>query len=261
MKKNHGIPEHEVYRLKGKKHNACLCIPVLNEGEKIKKQLEKIKKGNYKVDVIVCDWGSSDGSTKPALLKKLGVTTLLVRKEPGFQATQLRIAFWYALSVGYEYILQIDGNNKDGVEFIPDFIKALSEGNYYVQGSRFIKGGLHKRTPNERYFGIRYIASPLLSLAAGKYYTDVTNGYRGYLACYLVHPSVVPFRDNFKRYSLNFYLTVRANQLRLPSKEIPVSRIYPEGTVPTKMTTMKSKLALLSEVVEVVLGKHHPKFT
>ena len=77
------------------------------------------------------------------------------------------MAFAYALRQGYDGILQIDGNNKDGFEAIPEFIKGLQEGYDYVQGSRFIKGGVATNTPWARWFGVRFLASPILSIGSG----------------------------------------------------------------------------------------------
>ena len=54
------LPGYEVRELGLRKTKYCICIPVLNEGEKIKKQLEKMKKYTKLVDIIIADWGSTD---------------------------------------------------------------------------------------------------------------------------------------------------------------------------------------------------------
>ena len=252
------LPGYEVRELGLRKTKYCICIPVLNEGEKIKKQLEKMKKYTKLVDIIIADWGSTDGSTDPKFLKEQGVRTLLVNKSFGFQATQLRMAFAYAMKEGYKGVIQIDGNDKDGVSAIPVFIKALNDGFDYVQGSRFIKGGKAVNTPPLRLVGIKLIAAPIISLAARFRYTDITNGFRAYSRNYLLHSQVKPFRNIFVRYSLNFYLAVRANQLRLKTKEIPVTRRYPKGKTPTKISFLKGNYIMLSEMLKASLGFYHP---
>ena len=255
---NWQIPKFELIELAPRRTKYCICIPIKNEGAKIKKQLKRMASYLKLADLIISDWGSTDGSTEPKLLKKSGVRTLLIKKSEGKQAAQLRIGFAYALSEGYGGIIQIDGNNKDGVSAIPRFIKALDEGYDYIQGSRFIKGGKEINTPFLRRFGIRFITSPILSIAARHWYTDVTNGFRAYSKRYLLHPKVKPFRNIFVSYALNFYLCVRANQLGFKTKEIPVSRKYPKGKVPTKMSSLKSQADLLVEVLQTAFGYYHP---
>ena len=259
ISKNRELPKFDLHVFKSRKTKYCICIPIINEGEKIKKQLAEMKKIIPLADVIIADGGSTDNSTSPKLLKRFGVRTLLIKKSPGRQATQLRMAFAYALDEGYKGIIQMDGNNKDGINAIPSFIKALDQGYDYIQGSRFIKGGKAINTPFRRSIGIRYFVSPVLSLASKYWYTDVTNGFRAYSRKYLLHLDVKPFRNIFVSYSLNFYLTVRANQLMLKTKEIPVTRKYPKGKIPTKMSGLGSELNLFSEVLKTALGYYYPQ--
>lgn len=260
IKKNtEQLPTYQIYQFRKKQTKYCICIPVLNEGEKIKKQLQKMLPYSKLADIIIADWGSNDGSTEKSFLKKMNVRTLLILKSPGRQGTQLRMAFSYALREGYQGIIQIDGNNKDGVQAIPTFIKALDEGFDYVQGSRFIKGGKAINTPPMRYFAVRILAAPILSLGARYWYTDVTNGFRGYSSKYLLHPKVKPFRNIFTAYELNMYLTVRANQLGLRTKEIPVERKYDPGRVHTKISFFKGNLNFLLSQLKATLGYYNPE--
>lgn len=186
------------------------------------------------------------------------IRSLITLKDSGRQGSQLRIAFSYALKEGYKGIIQIDGNNKDGIEAVPNFIKTLDDGFDYIQGSRFIEGGEAVNTPILRYLAVRLLASPILSLGAGYNYTDVTNGFRGYSKKYLTHPKVQPFRDIFINYELNMYLTVRANQLGLKTKEIPVSRKYAKGKVHTKISLLKGNLNFLLSQLKAAFGCYNP---
>lgn len=257
--KNWQVPKFETLELKQKKSKYCVCIPVLNEGEKIKKQLQRLLPFSEMADIIIADWGSTDGSTDPKFLKKMNVRCILTLKDKGRQGTQLRMAFAYALKQGYEGIIQIDGNNKDGVEALPKFIEALDSGFDYTQGSRFIKGGKAVNTPFIRWLAVRFIGSPLLSFGAKYWYTDITNGFRGYSKKYLTHPGVAPFRNIFVGYELNMYLTVRANQLGLKTQEIPVARVYPLGKVPTKISFFKGNLTFLLVIIKTAFSFYAPK--
>ncbi len=257
--KNWQIPKFEIKEFRKKKTKYCICIPVLNEGEKIKTQLKRMLPFSKMVDIVIADWGSTDGSTNPSFLKKMGVRTLLTMQDNGRQGTQLRMGFAYCLKQGYEGIIQIDGNNKDGVEAIPKFIRALDEGFDYVQGSRFIKGGKDINTPPMRFWAVKLLAAPILSFGARYWYTDVTNGFRGYSKKYLLHPGVQPFRKVFVQYEFNMYLTTRANRLGLKTKEIPVSRVYPKGKVNTKISFFKGNLDFLVSQLKAAFGYYAPK--
>ncbi len=252
------LPDNEIYEFRKKQTKYCICIPVLNEGENIKKQLQNMRPFSKLADIIIADWDSTDGSTTKRFLKRMGVRTLLTLKSPGYLGTQLRMGFAYALKQGYKGIIQIDGNNKDGVNAIPRFIKALDEGFDYIQGSRFIKDGVEINTPPLRYLAVRFLASPILSLAANFCYTDVTNGFRAYSKKYLLHPQTQPFRDVFIKYEFNMYLTVRANQLGLKTKEIPVERKYKKGKVNTKISFFRGNFDFLLSQLKAALGKYNP---
>ena len=253
------IVKYEKKEYNEKKTKYCLCIPIINEGDRIKKQLEIAKKHNIDklVDIIICDGDSTDGSTKTTSLKKLGVNTLLIKKDIGKQGAQLRMGFSYALERGYEGIITIDGNNKDSIEDVPKFIKKLDEGYDFVQGSRFIKGGKEKNTPKVRLIALKLIHAPIISLTAGEKFTDTTNNYRAYSKKYLMHPNVQPLRSIFKTYELLAYLSVKASQLGLKTCEVPVTRKYPnKGKTPTKISPLKGNYELLKILFKNALGHY-----
>jgi glycosyltransferase involved in cell wall biosynthesis len=255
------VPDFEYLQLRPRQSKYCLVIPVINEGERLTQQLEEMANlGQMSlVDVVIADGGSTDGSTSSPALNGLGVSALLVKRGPGKLSAQLRMAYAWALEAGYEGIITIDGNGKDGVETIPDFIAALDSGIDYAQASRFIDGGKSSNTPWTRLIAIRVIHAPVLSLAAGKWLTDTTQGYRAYSARYLLHPEVQPFRSLFDRYELLAYLTVRASQLGLRVTEIPTRRIYPDdGSVPTKISSISGNVDLLKTLWSTVTQRYHP---
>lgn len=254
------LPYYQVYDFRKKKTRYCICIPVLNEGEKIKKQIKRMLSFSRNVDIIIADWGSTDGSTNKDFLRKNNIRSLLILKGKGRQSAQLRMAFSYALKEGYEGIIQMDGNNKDGEEGIIHFIKAFDNGYDYIHGSRFIKGGKAVNTPLIRWLGIRLIFSPLLSLASGFWFTDVTNGFRAYSRKYLLDERVKPFRELFNKYELLFYLPVRAGQIHMKMMEVPVIRKYPYNQkAPTKIVGFYGHIDLLLTAIKVALGFYNPK--
>jgi len=254
------VPAFSTHVLSEKHHKHALIIPVINEGIRIQDQLRRVQDAKLPVDVVIADGGSTDGSLQEGFLAEVGVRAKLVKTAPGKLSAQLRIAYAYALCEGYEGIVTIDGNGKDGVEAVQVMIDRLLDGYDYVQGSRYCRGGQAENTPLERTIGNRCIHAPMLSLAGRRWFTDTTNGFRAYSAKYLRDPRVAPFRSVFSNYELLFYLTVRAGQLGLKTCEVPVRRSYPKGEgVPTKITGTSAKAALFKQTVAAARGKFKPQ--
>lgn len=257
-----GVPKFESREYIEKKNKYCVCIPIINEGERIKKELQRAKNAKISeyADIIICDADSTDGCTDDRIMKEFGVNALLVKKDSGKQGAQLRMGFWWALQRGYEGIITIDGNNKDSIEDIPKFVEKLENGYDFIQGSRFIKGGQAINTPFLRLISVKLIHAPIISITAKKKFTDTTNAYRAYSRKYLTDYRVQPLRDIFKTYELLAYLSVRASQLNLKVCEIPVKREYPKvGKIPTKISFLKGNYELLHILFCNLLGKYKVK--
>jgi dolichol-phosphate mannosyltransferase len=252
------LPEFEELRFADARHRHALVIPVINEGERIRAQLLRIRDAGLPVDIVIADGGSTDGSLDAAFLRTIPVHAVLLKTGPGRLSAQLRMAYAWCLQNGYEGIVTVDGNGKDGVEAVHDFVGHLLAGYDYVQGSRYLPGGFRENTPLERTIGNRFIHAPLMSLAGRRWYTDTTNGFRAYSARYLRDPRVAPFRDIFMNYELLFYLTVRAGQLGFQTCEQPVWRSYPaQGAIPTKISSWRAKLSVLVQTLAAATGRYH----
>ena len=256
-----GVPRFECTEYEEKTKDYVILIPIINEGERIIKELRRACK--YQVsdyaDVVICDGGSTDGCTEEKRLKKLKVNTLLIKQDTGKQGAQLRMGIWWALRRGYRGVITIDGNNKDSIEDVPRFIEKLKEGYDLVQGSRFVKGGRAVNTPFIRTVSVRLIHAPVISLTARHHFTDTTNAFRGYSAGYLEDWRVQPLRDVFMTYELLAYLSVRATQIGMKACEIPVTRAYPKtGKTPTKISFFKGNSELLKILLKNARGAYNP---
>ena len=257
-----GVPDFECYEWREKSSDSCLLIPVINEGTRIKNELERaFSHGVHKIcDIVILDGGSTDGSVERNILEPLGVNSLLIKKGPGKQGAQLRMGLWWAFKRQYRNILTIDGNDKDSIESVPLFIEKLDAGYDLVQGSRFLKGGKAVNTPLSRLLAVKLIHAPVISLTAGQHFTDTTNAFRGYSSKYLCDPRTKPLRDIFTGYELLAYLSVRATQLGYRACEVPVARVYPEkGKVPTKISPIKGNADLMKILIKNAFGAYKPK--
>lgn len=236
----------------------CVVIPVLNEGTRIQRLLDRISEHDVTriADVLVVDGGSTDGSLEPDFLRSRGVRGLLVKLGPGRLSAQLRCAYAFALYQGYEGIVTIDGNDKDDPEAIARFVSALGDGIDFVQASRFIAGGKAVNTPRARDLGIRLVHAPALSWASGFPWTDTTQGFRAYSRRLLEDPRIAPFRDVFAGYELLAYLSYRAPRLGYRCLELPTTRRYPPGKVPTKISGIRGNLQVLSVLFNACIGRY-----
>ncbi len=256
-----GVPIFEAVEYQPKNKEYVLLIPIINEGDRIAKELTRAKQHHIAdfVDIVICDGGSTDGCTADNKLRSLDVNTLLVKKDTGKQGAQLRMGMWWALKRGYKGIITIDGNDKDSIEDVPVFIQKLEAGYDFIQGSRFIKGGHAINTPLVREIAVRFIHAPIISITARQRFTDTTNAYRGYSIKYLTDARVQPFRDVFMTYELLAYLSVRASQLGLKACEVPVTRAYPKiGKVPTKISFFGGNWELLKILFKNMIGAYNP---
>jgi len=254
------FPDFIVDEIAKKKSKYCVCVFVINEGERIQKQINAMKKYSKDIDIVIADGGSTDGSLERDFLTKNGVRALLTKKGKGKLSAQMRMAFAWALHEGYEGVVVVDGNGKDDISAIPDFTKHLSDGFDHIQGSRFIPGGHAINTPLSREIGLHLIHAPLISLAARRRHTDTTNGFRGYSAKLLADPRVDVFRDIFQTYELHYYLAIESSRRKdFKVTETPVTRTYPKtGKTPTKISPVKGNLHVLGVLFRAVAGKYKP---
>lgn len=253
------LPEFDRTEFASRAHPYCVCVFVINEGERIQRQLEKMQPWSDRLDLVIADGGSTDGSLMPDFLRSRGVRALLTKTGSGFLGAQMRMAFAWALDEGYRGVITMDGNDKDDPATLPDFVALLEAGYDHIQGSRFITGGVEENTPLSRLLAVRLLHAPLLSLAGGFRYTDTTNGFRGYSRRFLQDPRVAPFRHVFDGYELHYYLAIRAAELGFRVVETPVARRYPAaGKVPTKISPLAGNLQVLARLFAACRHRYDP---
>lgn len=255
------VPSFETVFWKGRHHDYCVVIPVINEGRRIINLLLRMTslKIDTMADILLIDGGSVDVSLQKDWLIRKGVSGLLLKTGPGKLSSQLRCAYAFALDQGYKGIVTIDGNNKDDPKAIPSFLDALRKGVDFVQASRFIAGGEAENTPLSRNLAIRLIHAPILSFFSGFKWTDTTQGFRAYSQKMLLDERVAPFRNIFLTYELLAYLSYRAPRLGYKCIELPTFRRYPKGKTPTKISSFKGNLSVLSVLLLACLGAYNPK--
>jgi len=253
------VPSFDTVLWLGKQHRWCVVIPVIDEGKRIRSFLDRMAalKVDAVADIIIVDGGSTDGSLELSSLQQQGVRGLLVKTGLGKLSAQLRCAYAFALDQGYDGIITIDGNDKDDPEAIPHFVKALQNRADFVQGSRFIAGGVAENTPRLRDYAIRFIHAPMLRIFSGFKWTDTTQGFRAYSRKMLLDRKLATFRDIFITYELLAYLSYRAPKLGFRCVELPTTRRYPIGEVPTKISALKGNLSVFAVLLRACFGLYN----
>ena len=199
--------------------------PMYNEGERAAGAIKHFPTGLADEIIIVND-GSTDGGEKKAAAAGATVLSLEKRSGPG---TAIRAGLEYGLRKGYDVFVIFATNGKDNPAEIPNLLRPLQEGRAdFVQGSRYLKGGSWQNMPFHRVWGIR-VFSWLFSLAAGRWITDGTSGFRAFRRSLLEDPRMNLRQDWLEGYPLETYLFFQAIRLGYRVVEVPVTKTYPES--------------------------------
>lgn len=199
--------------------------PMYNEGDRAAEVIKKFPRGLVDEIVIVND-GSTDGGEKKVAAAGAAVISLKTRSGPG---TAIRAGIDYGLKKEYDFFVVFATNGKDNPGEIPRLLAPLREGKAdFVQGSRYFKGGSWKNMPWHRVWGIR-VFSWLFSLAAGRWVTDGTSGFRAIRRSVLEDPRINLRQEWLEGYPLETYLFFQAIRLGYRVIEVPITKTYPES--------------------------------
>ncbi len=122
---------------------ALVCIPTYNERENIGPITEAVLKADPRVDILIVDDNSPDGTGKLAdelAAREPRIRVLHREKKEGLGRAYLH-AFRTALGMGYPYILEMDADFSHDPRYLPTFLDAAEAGADLVLGSRYVTGG------------------------------------------------------------------------------------------------------------------------
>ena len=157
---------------------ALVIVPTYNERDNLEPLAARIRALPRKVDLLIVDDNSPDGTGKIAdeLAKKHKQIHVLHRMKKDGLGRAYIAGFIWALKNGYELIMEMDGDFSHNPDDIPKFLEAAKDADL-VLGSRYCNG-------------IRVINWPLgrlvLSMGAGLYvrlitgmpFSDPTGGFK-----------------------------------------------------------------------------------
>ena len=185
--------------------NLAIIIPCLNEGQRLISTVEnlEIELGDD-FDLIIVDGGSTDGSIQQIVNNHYRILqSILISNKGKGLSHDLYIGFNEVVDK-YEYVMTLDGNNKDDARDIRKIFNfAVINKIDFTQGSRFRPGGISRNLPRDRYLGIKFFVSPIISMSSRKFFTDPTNQFRVFskkAINYLAKTDI----DKFNRYDFFF---------------------------------------------------------
>ncbi len=151
------------------KKRLMVIIPAYNEAGNIKRVVDGLK-GKY--DYVIVNDGSRDETAE--ICRAEGYNMLDLPINLGL-AGAFQTAVQYAYELGYDYIIQFDGDGQHKSEYIDGMLEFAEKGGYnIVIGSRFVG---HGKPFNFRMVGSRMI-SLFIRMMTGKKIEDPTSGMR-----------------------------------------------------------------------------------
>ncbi|MGV3623415.1 MAG: polyprenol monophosphomannose synthase [Archangium sp.] len=122
---------------------ALVIIPTYNEIENLGPITEAVLKADSRVDILVCDDNSPDGTGRLAdelAAKNKRIRVLHREKKEGLGRAYLA-AFKWALKEPYQYIIEMDADFSHDPRFLPTLIDTAMNEADLALGSRYVEGG------------------------------------------------------------------------------------------------------------------------
>ena len=233
-------------------HRVMAMFPFHNEREKLLQFIPKIKPGLVDKFLPVDDASTDEGAQ---VLRQHGLDMLRQASRSGVGAC-IKKSVRYAQENGYDIIVIMAGNNKDDPSEIPRLLKPIvADSMDYVQGSRFLPGGLSPNLPIFRRVAIKML-SLLFRLYSRRKCSDLTNGFRAYRIAIFDDPRINIWQDWLDDYEYEHYVHWKVYNLGYRVTEVPVTKTYPsqKGVQYTKIRPITGWYRMLRPFVLLALG-------
>ena len=122
---------------------ALVCIPTYNERENVESIVRAVLAADPRVDVLVVDDASPDGTgaLADALAKESPRVQVLHRAGKAGLGKAYLAAFDWALQRNYSFVLEMDADFSHDPAYLPTLLDRASTDADLVLGSRWVKGG------------------------------------------------------------------------------------------------------------------------
>ena len=198
-----------------------VIIPTYQERESLPLIVARVRTAVPTAHILVADDNSPDGTGKIADELAASDDHLHVLHRPakrGLGAAYVA-GFGWALTNGYDAIVEMDADGSHQPEQLPDLLGALTDADV-VLGSRWVAGGKVSNWPKSREVLSRG-ANAYARLVLGVPLRDTTGGYRVYRAAVLRSFDLTTVRS--QGYCFQVDLALRSWQRGYRVVEVPIS--------------------------------------
>src|SRR5438552_9240262 len=159
-------------------NNTLVVVPSSNERENLPPLVQRLLGLAVRLDVLVVDDNSPDGTGKLAdeLAAKHSCMHVLHRAEKSGLGRAYIAGFQWALQRDYEFIFELDGDFSHNPDDIPMFLEAAKDADL-VLGSRYVNGIRIINWPLGRLM-LSKSAATYVRIVTGMPFTDPTGGYK-----------------------------------------------------------------------------------
>jgi dolichol-phosphate mannosyltransferase len=203
-------------------NDTLIIVPTYNERENLPRMAQKLLSLPVKVDMLVVDDNSPDGTGQIAdelVAKHPEINVLHRTKKDGLGRAYIA-GFNWALEKGYEFVFEIDCDFSHDPDDIPRFLEAAKKQNAdLVLGSRYDGGVRVVNWPLKRLMLSRS-AGIYVRIITGMPFTDPTGGYKCFRRRALEAIELEDVRSN--GYSFQIELTHRLWRNGYKVIEVPI---------------------------------------
>ena len=201
-------------------NRTIVVVPTFNERENLPPLTQRILSLPVKVDLLVVDDNSPDGTGKIAdqLAAEHASVHVLHRKEKNGLGRAYIAGFKWALEQGYDFVFELDGDFSHNPDDIPMFLQAAKDSDL-VLGSRYLNGIRIINWPLSRLM-LSKSAAKYVQLVTGMPFTDPTGGYKCFSRRALQAINLDEIRSN--GYSFQIEMTHKLWRQRLKVVEVPI---------------------------------------
>jgi dolichol-phosphate mannosyltransferase len=200
---------------------ALVIVPTYNERENIAKLIETVLAQDARIDVLVVDDGSPDGTGTlvDSIREREPRLNVLHRPSKMGLGTAYLAGFRWALDAGYAYIFEMDADFSHDPGHLPAFLEAI-EGADLVLGSRYRHGKVTVVNWPIARLMLSYSANMYARAVTGLQLWDSTGGFKCFRREVLEAIDLTSVKSN--GYAFQIEMSFRAWKRGFRIVEIPI---------------------------------------
>ena len=200
---------------------ALVIVPTYNERENIARLIESILGQDSRLEILVVDDGSPDGTADivRAIKAQNPRVDILCRPKKMGLGTAYVAGFRWALERGYDFVFEMDADFSHDPNHLPEFLRAIQAADL-VLGSRYREGKVTVvNWPIARLI-LSYFANVYARRVTGLDVWDATGGFKCFRRAVLEAIDLNKVRSN--GYAFQIEMSYRASKRGFRIIEIPI---------------------------------------